>query len=666
MGKPAQEGLRSTQVSNAPELGWTAATVACLAIACGPSDATPPIVAALTAEGIAPSGLVFAPTDYPPRESAPKRIQAESDAASPRPVEMRSVVGSAADQAQPARIVWSGDAARIHVLAFLDPTDDASRRLFATLDAWARRHRDIRWAVRLLPRPDAPNSAVVVRRYRALARPAFIEAWKSSAPEEVENLKPRLGVDGLQARRDADEAEARRLQVTAIPTVFINGFRLTGAMPVDNYEAVADRFRRALRAAPPPYRPHEANESDEPNEPNKPNEPSKGGVEAFLRPHLASRVVPPKPSTVRRRRVEAESDDPWRGAKAPLVTIQFFADLECPHTRSVWRTLKVILREHDDVQVRFRHRPDGAKPVSKLEARAAIAASVQGRFWPFMERLLGVSAGTDRSLQRIARTLGLSVRKFDADRKTKAVHDKLDADRRAGNRLHIEGTPVLSINGVTLLGDMPRARIEDRIAVERARARRLIDDGVAPASLQTETVRRDVGRPVDVAPARRRGLESGPRAAPRVVLFIDPTCPFAPQAYDAVARVSAAQATPFEVHLVPRDVPFSRAAATLLVSARLDPQIEFEHALRMLFSRLPGIDGGDLDAVADALGWAEHGRFARRANASIDADVALARRAGVTAVPALFVDGVPMPDPSDVQGLAAVLSARSASSTLPN
>ena len=51
----------------------------------------------------------------------------------------------------------------------------------------------------------------------------------------------------LEARITADEAEAQALGVEGTPTFFVNGRRITGAVPVDDIAAVIDEERQAAR-----------------------------------------------------------------------------------------------------------------------------------------------------------------------------------------------------------------------------------------------------------------------------------------------------------------------------------------------------------------------------------------------------------------------------------
>lgn len=559
---------------------------------CSSEPSVPVIVTALSEAGLPPSSLDHVPTDGAPARG-------------------------------PSR-------ASVGVVAFVDPTDDGSGRLMRTLLSWVK-EGDVRLAARLRPLPTQPASEQMALRWRSLSDDAFFDAWNQT------ELVAGAGISTaarLALARDSDEA--RRLRVTTVPTVFINGFRLTGVHPLDNYRAVADRFRSALAPLATT---------------------STASFEARLQRHV--RMAPPAPATpvVRRYRVRPEADSPHRGAEDPLVTIMFFSDFACEHSRQTWETLKDVLRDHPDVQVRFRHRPLASHPNSKNAARAAIAASLQGRFWPMVERLFREpDRHTEADLRRWARRVGLDVKKFDADRRSKPVYDKLDADRRVGDRLGFAGTPVLTVNGVRIVGHLPKVVIEDRIAVERAAAGRLLDAGVRRQELQAETVRRESERPVDPAPPRVRRRLIGSGTPPAVVAFLDASCPYSARVHRLLTELAREERFSLRWVHAPRDVPFARAAAERIAAVGLS------EAAGQGGQWVVGLGfGRELDGRAlRRIGPMPRSGARRAARRRVSSDLALAWASGVTDVPAVFVQGKFVHEPLDPDALrSAIRAARS-------
>jgi protein-disulfide isomerase len=132
-------------------------------------------------------------------------------------------------------------------------------------------------------------------------------------------------------------------------------------------------------------------------------------------------------------------EDHIRGpADAPLVLI--YADFECPYCA-------VAARQLDGASLRllFRHFPvRSSHPRAWAAACAAEAAGRQGRFWE-MHDLLFADQGRleDPHLWARARTLGLDLDRFEAERRRAAVEARVRRDFEAGVRGGIVTTPTL-------------------------------------------------------------------------------------------------------------------------------------------------------------------------------------------------------------------------------
>jgi protein-disulfide isomerase len=130
-------------------------------------------------------------------------------------------------------------------------------------------------------------------------------------------------------------------------------------------------------------------------------------------------------------------DDHVRGpADAPLVVI--YADFECPFCAR----LHVRLREAR-VRELFRHFPvRTSHPRAWAAACAAEAAALQDAFWPMHDALYADQGRLDDPhLWERARTLGLDVERFDADRRSEAVRARVKRDFDSGIRAGVVSTP---------------------------------------------------------------------------------------------------------------------------------------------------------------------------------------------------------------------------------
>ena len=96
-------------------------------------------------------------------------------------------------------------------------------------------------------------------------------------------------------------------------------------------------------------------------------------------------------------------------------------------------------------------------------AHAAEAAALQGRFWELHDSHLRRSgpAGRPAPLER-ASALGLDLDRFEADRRSDAVAERVERDFRSGIRAGVTTTPTLFVDGEAHPG-VPDARLLARL-----------------------------------------------------------------------------------------------------------------------------------------------------------------------------------------------------------
>jgi protein-disulfide isomerase len=121
-----------------------------------------------------------------------------------------------------------------------------------------------------------------------------------------------------------------------------------------------------------------------------------------------------------------------------------YADLECPYCAQAHLILKQL-----PVQRVFRHFPVISKhPRARVLAAAAEAAGLQGRFWEMHDSLLENQGHLDDPhLWRRAERFGLDLDRFEADRRSDAVADRVERDFRSGIRAGVTTTPTQFVNG---------------------------------------------------------------------------------------------------------------------------------------------------------------------------------------------------------------------------
>ncbi|HEY5187597.1 MAG TPA: thioredoxin domain-containing protein [Solirubrobacteraceae bacterium] len=132
-------------------------------------------------------------------------------------------------------------------------------------------------------------------------------------------------------------------------------------------------------------------------------------------------------------------DDHLRGPPdAPLVIE--YADYECPFCAALHARMAEL-----EPQLVFRHFPvRSSHPRAWAAAGAAEAAAAQGRFWEMHDALLADHARLeDPHLWERARVLGLDIERFDTERRSDAVRERIQRDFRSGIRAGVVTTPAL-------------------------------------------------------------------------------------------------------------------------------------------------------------------------------------------------------------------------------
>jgi len=132
-------------------------------------------------------------------------------------------------------------------------------------------------------------------------------------------------------------------------------------------------------------------------------------------------------------------DDHLRGPRDAPLLIEY-ADFECPFCAVVHARL-----DQTRAQLVFRHFPVASShPRAWAAACAAEAAARQGRFWEMHDSLLADQARLeDPHLWRRAQELGLDLVRFDTERRSEAVRERVKRDFRSGVRAGVVTTPTM-------------------------------------------------------------------------------------------------------------------------------------------------------------------------------------------------------------------------------
>lgn len=155
------------------------------------------------------------------------------------------------------------------------------------------------------------------------------------------------------------------------------------------------------------------------------------------------------------------SADPTNNVAGNLdskVTMLEYGDFQCPACAAYAPTVKAVQDKYADrVKFQFRNLPlPSLHPNAIGAARAAEAASLQGKFWEMHDMLYLQSnwqvwtTATDpnSSFENYARQLSLDITKFKTDFKSEAVNATINADIAEFDKTGAEkATPTYFVNG---------------------------------------------------------------------------------------------------------------------------------------------------------------------------------------------------------------------------
>jgi protein-disulfide isomerase len=150
-------------------------------------------------------------------------------------------------------------------------------------------------------------------------------------------------------------------------------------------------------------------------------------------------------------------DDHVRGDGALLVIE--YGDYECPYCAKT----DLLLADLPITRV-FRHFPVVSKhPRARVLAHAVEAAAAQGRFWEMHDSLFADQGRLDPPhLWDRAKALGMDLDRFEADRRTPEVAERVERDFRSAIRAGVTTTPTLFVGGEMHSG-VPSGDLLDRL-----------------------------------------------------------------------------------------------------------------------------------------------------------------------------------------------------------
>ena len=169
------------------------------------------------------------------------------------------------------------------------------------------------------------------------------------------------------------------------------------------------------------------------------------------------------------KNINLEARDFRGSAKAP-VTIVAYSDFTCSYCQQAEMLLALLLETRkQDIKVVFKLLPKEENALSLAAAKYSLAAFLQNpeKGWSFHDALFArieeMEAKGDSFIRELAASLGLDVKKLQADAAGKRVEAILTADRAEADRLGISGTPHFLVNDLVIRGAVPKEIFDQAI-----------------------------------------------------------------------------------------------------------------------------------------------------------------------------------------------------------
>jgi protein-disulfide isomerase len=176
-----------------------------------------------------------------------------------------------------------------------------------------------------------------------------------------------------------------------------------------------------------------------------------------------------------RREVAIESSDPARGSASAAVTIIEFSDFQCPYCQRASPALKKLLDTYGNrVRLVWKDFPlTQIHPQAFKAAEAAHCAGDQGKFWEYHDLLFAnQQALLVDDLKKYAKNASLDTARFAACLDTSKYAERVRDGVAAGNRLGVNSTPTMYINGRVVAGAYPYEDLAAIVDEELERARK--------------------------------------------------------------------------------------------------------------------------------------------------------------------------------------------------
>jgi protein-disulfide isomerase len=340
-------------------------------------------------------------------------------------------------------------------------------------------------------------------------------------------------------------------------------------------------------------------------------------------------------------------DSPSRGPQDAKVTIIEFSDFQCPFCKKVQPTIEKILEKYpNDVKHVFKQHPLAFHKDAPLASEASLAAGEQGMFWD----MHGIIFENQKKLKeddllRYAKEIGLDVEQFKADLRDHRYKPQVDRETQQAVKIGATGTPAFFVNGRYLSGAKPLNSfvkvIDEELSgkVIHSKWGKNVKEGKEKKKRKADDPNKIYNIPVGDSPFK------GPKDAPiTVVVFNDFQCPFSKRSQSTTKQLM--DAYPNQIKLAFKNFPLGfhkQAMIAAEAAMAAGAQGKFWEMHDKIFANQKQINIDTLKGYAKELNL-DMSAFnndidSHKYKKVIDADMKLARGAGVRGTPTFFING---------------------------
>ncbi len=256
----------------------------------------------------------------------------------------------------------------------------------------------------------------------AEARSLNLDMDRFTTDVDSPDIKKQLAVD---------KREGESLGVNGTPAFFINGTFLSGAMPIEQFQAAINNALVAL---------------------GKPAVP----------------VAPAAESAIVRKEPEISFGSP----DSP-ITLAWFSDLQSGLSPKATLLVRKLIDSHPgQIRLVFKNRPLEIHPGAMLLHEAAMAANAQGKFWQMHDLIIANPQKASRQdMLAYAKRIGLDAELFQRDLDSEKYRSLIEADLQEAQRRAVLGSPVFFLNSARIDGlqneKLYRDIIDDQLAAKK-------------------------------------------------------------------------------------------------------------------------------------------------------------------------------------------------------